>query len=119
MATLLRGATATNGQPTAELITALMNWRRLIVPPRAWTRHLTGSNWEIRSGSFSDLGQKGDAGAMSALPPKADMCAATRDVRFGPKADSCTAPDNIFIRSTRLRAAGMLRQFSSRVSLRS
>src|SRR5262245_1372700 len=25
--------------------------------------------------------------AMSALPPKADMCSATRDVRFGPKAD--------------------------------
>jgi hypothetical protein len=24
---------------------------------------------------------------MSALPPKADMCVATRDVRFGPKAD--------------------------------
>src|SRR5262245_57305956 len=28
---------------------------------------------------------------MSALPPKADMCGATRDVRIGPKADSCTA----------------------------
>src|SRR5262245_5762527 len=27
------------------------------------------------------------AQAMSALPPKADMCDATRDVRFGPKAD--------------------------------
>ena len=25
--------------------------------------------------------------AMSALPPKADMCGATRDVRYGPKAD--------------------------------
>jgi hypothetical protein len=24
---------------------------------------------------------------MSALPPRADMCDATRDVRFGPKAD--------------------------------
>ena len=24
---------------------------------------------------------------MSALPPKADMCGATKDVRFGPKAD--------------------------------
>jgi hypothetical protein len=24
---------------------------------------------------------------MSALPPKADMCGAIRDVRFGPKAD--------------------------------
>src|SRR5262249_52416343 len=29
--------------------------------------------------------------AMSALPPKADMCGATRDVRYGPIADSCTA----------------------------
>jgi hypothetical protein len=28
---------------------------------------------------------------MSALPPKADMCGATSDVRFGPIADSCTA----------------------------
>src|SRR5262245_22169092 len=26
---------------------------------------------------------------MSALPPKADMCSATRDVRFGPIADIC------------------------------
>jgi hypothetical protein len=25
---------------------------------------------------------------MSALPPKADMCGAAKDVRFGPKADS-------------------------------
>jgi hypothetical protein len=24
---------------------------------------------------------------ISALPPKADMCVATRDVRYGPKAD--------------------------------
>ena len=30
---------------------------------------------------------------MSALPPKADMCGATSDVRFGPKADSCTAAE--------------------------
>jgi hypothetical protein len=26
--------------------------------------------------------------SMSALPPKADMCSATRDVRFGPEADT-------------------------------
>jgi hypothetical protein len=37
---------------------------------------------------------------MSALPPKADIYGATRDVRFGPKADM--AP---FIRSSR-RGAG-------------
>jgi hypothetical protein len=34
----------------------------------------------------SEIPQK----AMSALPPKADMCSAIRDVRFGPKADMAT-----------------------------
>ena len=29
---------------------------------------------------------------LSALPPKADMCGATRDVRFGPKADMADTP---------------------------
>jgi hypothetical protein len=36
------------------------------------------------------LGQKqtfGGVNVMSALPPKADMCGATTDVRFGPIAD--------------------------------
>jgi hypothetical protein len=28
-----------------------------------------------------------EAGAMSALPPKADMCSAQADIRFGPEAD--------------------------------
>src|SRR5262245_25482224 len=32
----------------------------------------------------------GPSRAMSALPLKADMCSATRDVCFGPKPDSCT-----------------------------
>jgi hypothetical protein len=39
---------------------------------------------------MSALGQKqtfAPQKVMSALPPKADMCGATRDVRFGPKAD--------------------------------
>src|SRR5262245_40424282 len=43
---------------------------------------------------MSVLGQKqkfAPQKVMSALPPKADMCGATRDVRFGPKADSCSA----------------------------
>jgi hypothetical protein len=31
------------------------------------------------------------AHAMSALPPKADMCDAAMNVRFGPEADSCSA----------------------------
>jgi hypothetical protein len=40
---------------------------------------------------MSALGQKQTCAAqkiMSALPPKADMCGATRDVRFVPKADT-------------------------------
>src|SRR5512132_1983160 len=32
---------------------------------------------------------------MSALPPKADMCGATRDVRFGPIADMATLFDHL------------------------
>ena len=32
---------------------------------------------------------------MSALPPKADMCGATRDVRFGPKADKSALFDHL------------------------
>src|SRR6187200_2499670 len=43
---------------------------------------------------MSALGQKQTCAAqkvMSALPPKADICGATRDVRFVPEADSCTA----------------------------
>jgi hypothetical protein len=39
---------------------------------------------------MSALGQKQTfrvARAMSALPPKADMCGAARDVRYGPIAD--------------------------------
>jgi len=42
--------------------------------------------------------------AMSALPPKADMRGATRDVRFGPIADSCTAAKCPVIRPPRRRA---------------
>ena len=40
--------------------------------------------------SMSALGQKQTCAArkaMSALLPKADMCGATRDVRYGPEAD--------------------------------
>ena len=41
--------------------------------------------WRERSsrGRPSEISQK----AMSALPPKADMCGAVANVRFGPKAD--------------------------------
>src|SRR5262249_28753738 len=48
-----------------------------------------GSGNKSRS-DMSALGQKQTYAVqkgMSALPPKADMCGATRNVRFGPKAD--------------------------------
>jgi len=38
---------------------------------------------------------------MSALPPKADIGCAHWDVRYGPKADSCTAASSLLIRSPR------------------
>jgi hypothetical protein len=41
--------------------------------------------------------------AMSALPPKADLCGATSNVRYGPIADSCTAANSIAIRSLHRR----------------
>jgi hypothetical protein len=40
---------------------------------------------------------------MSALPPKADMCSATRDVRYGPEADSCTAASSLHVQRSRAR----------------
>jgi hypothetical protein len=40
---------------------------------------------------------------MSALPPKADMCGATKDVRFGPKAD-IEPPDSYFLKGVGLAA---------------
>jgi hypothetical protein len=32
---------------------------------------------------------------MSAVPPKADMCGVTKDVRCGPIADSCSAQADV------------------------
>jgi hypothetical protein len=53
---------------------------------------------------MSALGQKRTFAVqkvMSALPPKADMCSATRHVRFTPKADKLCC--GIFVRYERLR----------------
>src|SRR5262249_46063738 len=53
---------------------------------------------------MSAFGQKQtfrSAIVMSALPPKADMCGAPRDVRFGPKADiAVKLPPILFYRSS-------------------
>src|SRR5262245_11736404 len=35
------------------------------------------------------------SGSMSTLPPKADMCSAARDVRYGPKADMSSAANAV------------------------
>ena len=49
------------------------------------------------------------ASTMSALPPRGDMCGATRDVRYGPKAD---------IRASRIwRAFPLQAARSTRVSI--
>ena len=60
-------------------------------------RHLGGSQFElaIKFAQVAALGQKQTfalQNVMSALPPIADMCAATRDVRFVPIADMATGP---------------------------
>src|SRR5262249_9079238 len=61
------------------------------LPPRLRTRHRSGSNLHRERPRPCPLIVKRQTFApqkvMSALPPKADMCAATRDVRFGPIAD--------------------------------
>jgi hypothetical protein len=52
---------------------------------------MCGAKHHVRFTPNSDRESEIPQRAMSALPPKADMCIATSDVRFGPKADSCTA----------------------------
>jgi len=49
--------------------------------------------------------------AMSALLPKADMCGAARDVRFGPKADISQLFDHLV--SALLKMKGMNDEFCS------
>src|SRR5262252_5524052 len=80
-----------NGQPAVAPPSNLMNSRRLIATPdaqdAAWYRVKRDS---LRDVSMSALGQKQTYAVhngMSALPPKADIGAANRDVCFGPKAD--------------------------------
>ena len=69
---------------------------------------------EALNGTMSALGQKQTCALkkfMSALPPKADMCGATRDVRFVPKADM-TSPSYLVLyvllfRDLRKRSEGV------------
>jgi hypothetical protein len=53
---------------------------------------VSSGNTVLNGQPMSALGHKRtfcDAGAMSALPPKADIRSAARDVRYGPIADIC------------------------------
>jgi hypothetical protein len=52
---------------------------------------MCGAKGHVRFTSNSDHESGLPYSVMSALPPKADMCSATRYVRFVPIADSCTA----------------------------
>jgi hypothetical protein len=63
----------------------------------------TSAKSDVRLAPNSDRKRGFPQVVMSALPPKADMCSATRDVRFGPIADSCSATKWIAIRSPRRR----------------
>jgi hypothetical protein len=85
-----------------------MNSRRRIVAPDASGKNIVPIHLGGQEGAMSALGQKQTPAlqktdvrpapnsdrksrlarnAMSALPLKADMCGATSDVRYGPKAD--------------------------------
>ena len=104
-------ARATIGHVAAALPRRVMNSRRLMCPLRTCSKQglkpsTLRTGGELQSGPMSALGQKRTCAAqnsMSALPPKADMCGALANVRFGPIADSCTAANSISIRSTRRR----------------
>src|SRR5262245_41704284 len=84
-------ARAASGHVAAPPIT-FMNSRRRIAAPEGQTEH-AAAQISILSGSWSVPDVRFDkrtfrsAIGMSALPPKADMCGAKGNVRYGPKAD--------------------------------
>jgi len=94
-----------SGHAAAAPPTNAMNSRRLMASPAPRTtsgyqknitfldRELSFANIQAAA-PMSALGQKRTswlADGMSALPPKADIGTQSRNVRFVPKADSCTA----------------------------
>src|SRR5262249_18836408 len=85
-------ARTATGHPTSVPPRSVMNSRRLIVAPEAQDQasyQCKPELWKglanIRFGSLAETFRR--AIGMSALPPKADMCGATRDVCFGPIED--------------------------------
>jgi len=68
--------------------------RRHGPPVASWRLVCLGKAALIGTIGMSTLGQKQTCAVqleMSALPPKADMCGATADVRYGPIADMSDA----------------------------
>ena len=61
--------------------------------------HKRGAPTHVRFTPDSDRKSEFPQKAVSALPPKADMCSATNDVGYGPKADHRA----LFIRSLHRR----------------
>jgi len=76
-----------------------MNLRRLIASPEARDTDIVAVRMRVvKRCPMSALGHKQTFAlqkVMSALPPKADMCGATMDVRFGPKADNTYLFDHL------------------------
>ena len=80
---------AVRGHATAAPPRSVMNWRRCMCLPRG-SRYMQDLNAITLRPAMSALGQKRTfamQNGMSALTPKADMCSATRHVRFVPIAD--------------------------------
>jgi hypothetical protein len=123
---LADGVTITSQLGSPET-TALVEPRAFRLPPsnsahctQCWSEHDRSD--ACRSGAFIDartmsaLGQKQtfrNVSMMSALPPKADIYQHGRDVRFVPKADSCSAANN---RRSRADADGFLPRVGAIVS---
>ena len=93
-------------------VSAMVRWNRCLTGRNVWAFQRVKARGEVgaivggRGGAsifrpFEGLWtrrRERRAGAMSALPPKADMCGATADVCFGPVADIAS-----FTRSPRRR----------------
>ena len=81
------GALRPDSPPTSDCQKA----RRFLNSLEAQMLDLDGS----RHSPTARAADRRNKAAMSALPPKADMCGATWDVRFGPKADICNAKKSV------------------------
>ena len=120
-------AVTASGQTAAALLRSMINSRRLMASPAPRTTSGIKSSitfWvekravpHERLALMSALGQNQTSAhvrVMSALPPKADIAERHRDVRFVPKADSCSAAKRTVIRSPGRRERVGSLEFSNR-----